>query len=214
MAPKKPRIFITRALPSAVLERANGDYDATINYDDSVLGGDALIAASQSMDGLLICSSEQMTAAVIAGLADSVRIIATFSVGYEHIDVAAANARNIVVTNTPDVVTDATADQAMTLMLGAARRAAEADVMVRAGRWHGWTPTHMLGTHITGKRMGIVGAAGTRLRYENPLSQPHALGSGARSRRDLPRRRRKPVGGQRLFVPALPGNAGDQQAVG
>ena len=157
MAPKKPRIFITRALPSAVLERADGDYDTTINYDDSVLGGDALIAASQGMDGMLVCSSEQLTAAVAAGLADSVRIVATYSVGYEHIDLAAATARNIVVTNTPDVVTDSTADQAMTLMLGAARRAAEADAMVRAGRWVGWTPTHMLGTHISGKRLGIVG---------------------------------------------------------
>jgi len=157
MTQGKPQILITRALPRAVLDRADDDYVTTINYDDTVFAGNALVAASQGMDGLLISSSEQLTAAVIAELADTVGIVATYSVGYEHIDLVAATARGIVVSNTPDVVTDSTADQAMTLMLGAARRAAEADAMVRAGRWVGWTPTHMLGTHITGKRLGIVG---------------------------------------------------------
>ena len=157
MSQGKPRILVTRALPKAVLERAARDYDATINYDDVIYDADGLVAASQGMDGLLTCSSEKLTPVVIGRLADSVRIVATFSVGYEHIDVAAAAKRGIAVTNTPDVLTDSTADQAMALLLGAARRVGEADAMVREGRWDGWAPTQMLGVQVTGKRLGIVG---------------------------------------------------------
>ena len=157
MAANKPKILVTRRLPDAVLARASRDYDATVNRADTLYTADALIAACRGMDGLLICPSERISADVASRLPDSVRIVATFSVGYEHIDVAAAGRRGIVVTNTPDVVTDSTADQAMMLMLSAARRGAEADALVRAGQWIGWTPTHMLGSHITGKRLGIVG---------------------------------------------------------
>jgi glyoxylate reductase len=94
---------------------------------------------------------------VIAALPDRVAVIATFSVGYEHIDLAAAEARGILVTNTPGVLTEATADIALLLLLGAARRASEGERMMRAGTWTGWTPTQLMGTHLHGKRLGILG---------------------------------------------------------
>jgi len=194
----KPKILVTRRLPEAVLARVARDYDATVNHDDTVYGADALVAASQGMQGLLVCPSERISADLVGRLPDSVRIVATFSVGYEHIDVAAAGRRGIVVTNTPDVLNDSTADQAMMLMLGAARRGAEADAMVRAGAWSGWTPTHMLGIHVTGKRLGIVGmgrigqAMARRARgfdmeihYHNRSSLPADLAQGAVFHRDL-----------------------------
>lgn len=98
-----------------------------------------------------------MPAQIIALLPASVRAIATFSVGFNHIDLHAARARRIVVTNTPDVLTDATADVAMLLMLGAARRAGEGEALMRARAWRGWAPTQLLGTHLGGKSLGIVG---------------------------------------------------------
>src|SRR5262249_28480467 len=90
-------------------------------------------------------------------LPDCIRAIATFSVGYDHIDLAAARARRLVVTNTPDVLTDATADVALLLMLGAARRAHEGERMIRENRWGAWAPTGMLGTHVTGRRLAVFG---------------------------------------------------------
>jgi lactate dehydrogenase-like 2-hydroxyacid dehydrogenase len=102
-------------------------------------------------------AGDDMGTETIAALPDTVRIIATFSVGTDHIDVEAARARGIVVTNTPDVLTDATADITLLLILGAARRASEGERMIRAGEWTGWRPTQLLGTHLGGKRLGIVG---------------------------------------------------------
>jgi len=107
--------------------------------------------------GLLPCPTDKLTAEVVARLPASLRVIATFSVGYEHIDIEACKRRGIAVGNTPDVLTDATADIALLLMLGAARRAYEGERMVRDGTWGAWGPTKMLGVHMTGKRLGIYG---------------------------------------------------------
>jgi len=157
MAASKPRLLVTRRMPPDVTARIERDYDAVLNPDDRIMGGDELLAAAEGHRAILCCSSERFTPEVIERLPASVAIIATFSVGYEHIDVDAARARGIVVTNTPDVLTDATADVAMLCLLGAARRASEGDRMVREGRWESWTTTMMLGTHLGGKRLGIFG---------------------------------------------------------
>ena len=121
------------------------------------MSSDELVAAAAGHAGILCCSSEKFTADLIARLPESVRIVSTFSVGYEHIDVDAAKARGITVTNTPDVLTDATADIAMLCLLAAARRGSEGDRLVRSAQWDNWHTTMMVGTHLGGKRLGIYG---------------------------------------------------------
>lgn len=153
----KPRLIVTRKLPEAVQARARRDYDARLNDGDVSPPTDTLIAWTDGADALLICSSERLDRAAIDRLPASVRMVATFSVGLDHIDLDAARERGLVVSNTPEVLTDATADIAMLLILGAARRASEGERMIRAGAWVGWNPTQLLGTHLGGKRLGIVG---------------------------------------------------------
>ena len=155
--PDKHRILCTRRMPPTVEARLARDYDATLNPEDRIHSADSLLAASEDRDGILCAGGDPLSAGVIERLPDSVRILATYSVGYEHVAVEAAKARGIVVTNTPDVLNDATADIAMLCLLGAARRGAEGDRMVRAGEWVGWHSTMMLGVHVTGKRLGIFG---------------------------------------------------------
>ena len=152
-----PRLLVTRRLPEPVEKRASRDYRALLNATDRPLSADQLQDRSRDVDAILCTPADPITAAVIDSLPDSVRIIATFSVGFEHIDLEAAAARGIVVTNTPDVLTDATADVAMLLLLGAARRAAEGETLMRQRAWTGWAPTQLLGTHLGGKTLGIVG---------------------------------------------------------
>ncbi|RKQ70490.1 2-hydroxyacid dehydrogenase [Oceanibaculum indicum] len=153
----KPRILVTRKLPAAVEARLKRDYDATFNPTDSVFDGDRLVAESAGHDGILVCSTEKLPAAIIEKLPPEVKIVATFSVGHDHIDIAASKARGLAVTNTPDVLTDATADTTLLLLLAAARRAYEGERMVREDRWGRWEPTGMLGVHVTGKRLAILG---------------------------------------------------------
>jgi len=153
----KPKILVTRRYPPAVLERCRRDYEAVINDTDETYDTETLLRLAQGMDGLLPTLTNRLDKEVIDRLPDSIKIIATYSVGYEHIDLTAAKARGIVVTNTPDVLTNATADIALLLMLGAARRGAEGDRLCRDGGWVGWTPTFMTGIEMTGKRLGIYG---------------------------------------------------------
>lgn len=154
---KKPVVFVTRKLPEAVHERLRRGYEPRLNLSDRLYSGEELARVSEGADALLPCPTDKLTAAVIQQLPGSIKIIATFSVGYEHIDTAAAKARGMIVTNTPDVLTDATADITLLLLLGAARRAYEGERMVREATWSSWAPTGMLGTHITGKRLAIFG---------------------------------------------------------
>ncbi|MEO5335268.1 MAG: D-glycerate dehydrogenase [Magnetospirillum sp. WYHS-4] len=153
----KPRLLVTRRLPAAVEARASRDYDVRLNADDRPMPADEIVAASMGRDGLIPTLTDRLDAALIGRLPDSVRIVSTFSVGFEHIDLEAARARGIVVTNTPGVLTEATAEIAFLLLLGAARRAWEGESLLRAGAWTGWTPTQLLGTQLTGKRLGILG---------------------------------------------------------
>ncbi len=155
--PKKPTLLVTRRLPESVIARARRDYDARLNLGDELYGPNDLVRLADGVDGLLVCPTEKCTGELIGRLPMSIRIIATFSVGYEHIDLVAARNRGIVVTNTPEVLTNSTADVALLLMLGAARRAHEGARLLRSGLWRSWTPTFMLGTDVTGKRLGIFG---------------------------------------------------------
>ena len=155
--PDKHRILCTRRMPPNVEARLTRDYDATLNPEDRIHSADGLVSAGEGQDGVFCAGGDPLTAEVIERLPESVGILATYSVGYEHIAVEAAKARGIVVTNTPEVLNDATADVAMLCLLGAARRGAEGDRMVRAGEWVRWHSTMMLGVHVTGKRLGIFG---------------------------------------------------------
>ena len=153
----KPTVVVTRKLPRAVEDRLRRDYDPRLNPEDRLLRTDELIDLAQGADAIVPCHTENFSAAVIARLPDSVRAIASFSVGVDHVDLAAAKARGIIVTNTPDVLSDATAEIAMPLILGAARRASEGERLVRSGEWDSWSPAFMVGIQVTGKRLGIVG---------------------------------------------------------
>jgi lactate dehydrogenase-like 2-hydroxyacid dehydrogenase len=153
----KPVVFVTRKLPDAVEDRLRRDFQPLLNPDDRRYGPAELIERSAGAEAVLTCSTEPWPAAQIERLPAAVRAIATFSVGADHIDLAAARARGITVTNTPDVVTEATADIAMLCLLGAARRAFEGEALVRVGRWTGWTPSQLLGLDLNGAVLGIVG---------------------------------------------------------
>ncbi|HKV00152.1 MAG TPA: D-glycerate dehydrogenase [Vineibacter sp.] len=157
MSDRKPRVLATRLFPPAVEARLQAHFDAVLNPKDAIYDADHLVQATGGCAGLMCAAGDPVNAAAIARFPDTLRIIATFSVGYEHIDVAAAAKRGIIVTNTPDVLTDATADITLLCLLGAARRAQEGIDMLRGKQWDGWAPTQLMGTHVTGKRLGILG---------------------------------------------------------
>ena len=153
----KPAILVTRKLPDAVEARLRRDYDVRLNPGDILYSGDEIIERAKDVDAILPCHTEKFSAEVISRLPGRVRAIANFSVGYDHVDLQAAKARGIIVTNTPEVLSDATAELTLMLMLGAARRAGEGERLVRTGAWKDWSPGFMVGTQVTGKRLGILG---------------------------------------------------------
>jgi gluconate 2-dehydrogenase len=152
-----PRLLITCTLPDAVAEAARRHFDVTVRGPQSPMDLAEARAALADYDAILPTLGDAFTAAAFAGIVPRARVLANFGVGYNHIDVAAAKAAGLIVTNTPGAVTDATADIALTLILMAARRAGEGERLVRAGRWDGWHPTQMLGLHVTGKTLGVIG---------------------------------------------------------
>lgn len=153
----KPVVVVTRKLPGDVEQRLANLFDCRFNTADALYSGDDLVRLAEGADALLVTPVDKVNADLISRLPGSIKAIATFSVGYDHIDVPAARARGIAVTNTPDVLTDATADIAMLLLLGAARGASWGERMVRENRWGAWTPTHPLGLDVSGQRLGIYG---------------------------------------------------------
>jgi lactate dehydrogenase-like 2-hydroxyacid dehydrogenase len=154
---KHPVLLLTRRFPDAVMARAARDYRIIANDDDHPYSPQEIARLAAGADALLVSAVDPIPADLIQALPDSVRMIAKFSVGTDHIDLAAAKARGIAVSNTPGVLTDATADIALLLLLGAARRASEGERLIREGRWEGWAPTQLVGVHVTGKRLAILG---------------------------------------------------------
>ena len=154
---KKAVVLVTRKLPQAVEARLARDYDARFNTEDRVYSSDELVELAADAEAIIPCHTEKLSAELIARLPKSVRAICSFSVGYDHIDLAAAKARGICVTNTPEVLSDATAEIAVLLMLGAARRVYEGEHQIRTDTWADWSATYQLGLQVTGKRLGILG---------------------------------------------------------
>lgn len=154
---QKPIVLVARKLPQAVEDRLTRDYAPRLNAEDKIYSSDEIVELAQGADAIIPCHTEKLSAEVIASLPDSIRAICSFSVGYDHIDLDAAKARGITVTNTPEVLSDATAEIAVLLMLGAARREFEGETQIRTDTWPDWSPTAQLGLQVTGKRVGIIG---------------------------------------------------------
>jgi lactate dehydrogenase-like 2-hydroxyacid dehydrogenase len=169
-------VVVTRRLPAAVEEVLVREFDAQLNQDDHPFTAQELQAGLRTADALLPTVTDRLTGEVLAAEPLRAKILANFGVGFNHIDIAAAQARRLVVTNTPDVLTDDTADDAIMLMLMVARRAGEGERHVRSGAWTGWRPTHLLGTKVSGKTIGLIGMG----RIARAVARRARLGFGMR----------------------------------
>jgi len=152
-----PRVFVVRKLPGPVEAQLEKRYDAVLNPTDETYPFERLIDAARDFDAIVPTVVDDVPASVFRVSPRRLRIVANFGVGFDRIDLSAAKASGVVVTNTPGVLTEDTADLAMMLILAAARRASEGERQLRAGEWEGWRPTHMLGTRVHGATLGIVG---------------------------------------------------------
>jgi lactate dehydrogenase-like 2-hydroxyacid dehydrogenase len=154
---KQVKILVTRRWPKAVETRMSGMFDVTFNLSDSPMTQGDFKDAFQNYDAVFPTVSDSIPAEAYSVANRRIKLLANFGVGYNHIDVAAAQKAGIAVTNTPGVLTDCTADLALGLMLSAARRIGEGERELRAGKWAGWRPTHMIGAKVTGATLGIIG---------------------------------------------------------
>ncbi len=153
----KPKVIVTRKLPDSIETRMAELFDVTLNLPDSPLSEEQLIKAVQEADVLVPTVTDSIDSTIIEAAGENLTLIANFGAGVDHIDVAAAQKKGIVVTNTPGVLTEDTADLAMALLLSVPRRLFEGEKILRAGEWSGWTPTFLMGHRIQGKRLGIIG---------------------------------------------------------
>ncbi|NOQ77631.1 MAG: D-glycerate dehydrogenase [Methylococcaceae bacterium] len=153
----KPKVFITRKWPASVEEKLKSRYDVTLNENDRPLTANEFKQALQNYDAVCPTVCDSFPAEVLNVANKRCKILGNFGVGYNHIDIEAAKAQNLIITNTPGVLTESTADIAMTLLLMSARRGAEGDRLVRSKQWQGWCPTHMMSSDITGATLGLIG---------------------------------------------------------
>ena len=153
----KPKVVLTRKLPDVTETRMRELFDAELRAQDTPLDPDKLVAAMQDTDVLVPTVTDKLTKDILSKAGDRLKLIASFGTGVDHIDLTAAKARGITVTNTPGVLSEDTADVAMALILSVPRRLVEGDSRARSGNWTGWSPTGMLGHRINGKRLGIIG---------------------------------------------------------
>ncbi|QXT35509.1 D-glycerate dehydrogenase [Sphingomonas sanguinis] len=151
------KLLVTRRLPEFVEQHLSATWDTTLNADDTPLSRDALVRAMTEYDAWMPTITDRVDAELIATPGRRVRILANYGAGVDHIDLAAARAAGLVVTNTPDVLTEATAEIAVLLMLMAARRAGEGERELRSGEWTGWRPSHLIGQGLSGKTLGLIG---------------------------------------------------------
>lgn len=152
------RVLLSRPMPAATIAAAEALFDVEVRDSNLPMTASELRAAFALYDGMMVTLGDEITKDILHDFGrPRCRMVANFGVGYNHIDVDAARGRGVTVSNTPGAVTDATADIAMTLILMTCRRAGEGERLVRAGAWTGWHPTQMLGLHVTGRKVGILG---------------------------------------------------------
>lgn len=151
------KVLVTRKWPDSVEKKLRETFDVTLNEQDKPLTESELIEAIQSYDAVLPTVTDAITDKIISSEKRNAKIIGNFGVGFNNIDIESAKKNKVVVTNTPEVLTDCTADIAMLLLLGVSRNASEGEFHVRKQEWTGWRPTHMMGTKVTGKTLGLVG---------------------------------------------------------
>ena len=188
MAARKPKIIVTRKLPDQVETRMRELFDTQLNLDDTPMSREALLDAVSRADALVPTITDHIDGDLIAAAGDQLKLIANFGAGIDHIDVAAATARGIAVTNTPGVLTEDTADLTMALIMAVSRRIVEGANVVQAGEFTGWTPTWMMGRRVNGKRLGIIGmgrigqavarrarAFGMQIHYHNRKPVSHVI---------------------------------------
>jgi len=154
---KRPLVIVTRKLPDVIETRMMELFETRLNHDDVALDREQMVAAMAEADVLVPTVTDRIDAELLAQSGPQLKLIASFGTGVDHIDLAAAKARGLTVTNTPGVLTEDTADMTMALILAVARRLAEGERLVRGGQWTGWSPTGMLGARLGGKRLGIIG---------------------------------------------------------
>jgi glyoxylate reductase len=157
MSYKKPKVVVTRKLPDIIETRMMELFDCSLNLDDHAMDKAALMEAVREADVLVPTVTDRIDKDIIAAAGDRLKLIASFGTGVDHIDFQSAKQRGIMISNTPDVLTEDTADMTMALLLAVPRRLVEGERLVRSGEWGGWSPTGMLGHRIWGKRLGIVG---------------------------------------------------------
>jgi lactate dehydrogenase-like 2-hydroxyacid dehydrogenase len=187
----RPRVIVTRRLPGLVERRLDRLFNAELNREDRPFAPAELRRALAEADGVLCTVSDRIDAAVLSAEPMRARILANFGVGYDHIDLARARTRGLVVTNTPGVLTEATADLAMALILMVARRLGEGERELRRGEWKGWAPTHLMGTDVSGRTLGIIGFG----RIGQAVSRRASLGFGMRVLSYSPGKRDHPPAG-------------------
>ncbi len=151
------KVLVTRKWPSSVEKKLKESFDVTLNESDIPLTEDQLLEGMNNYDAVLPTVTDSISNKVISSSNRKAKIIGNFGVGFNNIDIESAKSNGVVVTNTPEVLTDCTADIAMLLLLGVSRRASEGEFHVRKKEWSGWRPTHMMGTKVTGKSLGLVG---------------------------------------------------------
>jgi glyoxylate reductase len=157
MRSKRPFVIVTRKLPDPIETRMMELFTCRLNLDDKPFGKSELLAAVGQAEVLVPTVTDRIDAELLASAGPGLKLIASFGTGVDHVDLAAAQQRGIIVTNTPGVLTEDTADMTMALILAVSRRLAEGERLIRSGGWTGWGPTSMLGHRIWGKRLGIVG---------------------------------------------------------
>ena len=153
----KPKVLITRRWPASVETQLQQLYDVTLNHDDHPFTTEEFKHALQNYDAVCPTVCDSLTADILSVTNKRCKILGNFGVGYNHIDIATAKQQDLIITNTPGVLTESTADIAMTLLLMSARRGAEGDRMVRSGQWAGWCPTQMMSSDVTGATLGLIG---------------------------------------------------------
>ena len=188
---RKPTLLVTRRLPEQVERYLSDRYATTLNAEDRPLGRDGLARAMADFDAIMPTITDKIDGDLLRAPGRRVRIIANYGAGVDHIDLAAAGDAGVVVTNTPDVLTEATAEIAILLMLMAARRASEGERELRAGQWTGWRPSHLIGQGLAGRTLGLIGfgriaqatamkarGLGMRIRYASRNPAPESVEQG------------------------------------